>query len=175
MLSTLRVLSIPNTSGELVPLPYLLPRVRHTGSLRARTSCSTLALTEVFLDPSCLCLFQWQGARSFSSPSSPSPWALLAAWAGKRSTNVQFVWEHWPYVSRWTKLSVFHFCVTLRDQSVKSSCSLLFPHSCREHGPSGGPGCDHHIYKCGKQRLTSYEPCGIINTDGFSFSYWREP
>lgn len=135
---------------------------------------------KVFLDPSCLCLFQWQGARSFSSPSSPSPWALLAAWAGKRSTNVQDIWEHWPYTSPWTKnFLVSLLCVTLWDQckavwSVTSSCPLLFPHSWRERGPSGGPGCDHHIYKCGKQRLTSYEPCGIINADGFSFSYWRE-
>lgn len=69
--------------------------------------------------------------------------------------------------------------VTLRGQweaiwSVKSSHSLLFSPSWREYGPSGGPGCDHHICKCGKQRLTSYEPCVTINTDGFSFPYWRE-
>lgn len=64
--------------------------------------------------------------------------------------------------------------------SVQSSlvCEIFLPtpvsSQLGERGPSGGPGCDHHIYKCGKQRLTSYEPCGIINTAGFSFSYWRE-
>lgn len=76
--------------------------------------------------------------------------------------------------------SVSFLSVILRDQwqtiwSGRSSCSLLFPHSWRERGPPGGPGCDHHVYKCGKQRFTPYEPCGVINTDGFSFSYWREP
>lgn len=129
VLSTHGVLSIPNTSGELLaPLPYLLPRVRQT-EIPSVPAAPCSPQKEVFLDPSCLCLFQWQGARSFSSPSSPSPWALLTAWAGKRSTNVQDVWEHWPYTSPGTKN--FLCFTSLGDTlgSVQSSllCQIFLP------------------------------------------------
>lgn len=82
------------------------------------------------------------------------PLDLPAALAAERSTNVQYVWEHWPYVSCWTKNFVPLLCVTLWGQwktiwSVKSSDSLLFPHS----WPSGGPGCDHHIDKVWKAEV----------------------
>lgn len=111
------------------------------------------------LPPLGLCSLPWQ--QKGAQMSSMSGNTGLTSLIGQRTFSVPLL------------------CVTLRGQwktiwSVKSSYSVLFPHSWREHGPSGGPGCDHHIDKCGKQRLTSYEPCGIINTDGFSFSYWRE-
>lgn len=135
---------------------------------------------KVFLDPSCLCLFQWQGARSFSSPSSPSPGlcSLPGQGKGAQMSRMSGNTGLTPLLGQRTS-SVSPLCGTLGDQcktvwSVKPSCPLLFPQSWRERGPSGGPGCGHHIYKCGKQRLTSHEPCGIINTHGFSFSYWRE-
>lgn len=86
------------------------------------------------------------------------PRALLAAWAGKRSTNVQDVWEHWPYTSPWTKNFL---CFTpLCDFGIsakQSGLSNLPAHSC---SLTAGGNVDLQVVQAAATTFTSVESRG---------------